>query len=202
MDLENILDELLSDPVSFTTMLCYRSYSEIDMDILSQTGSVIVLSKNKMQGQLPVWRALYDVAIESDTMVLSATPSKPAAQGMIGSIKDEIARSQLDRSQWGIERMTRNEIEFDNGSRIKSVAIGEHIQNAPDNIRGYAPDLLIVNDWTGQDKQIPQETKEDVLAPMTTVTETDLWINATDVQDDKIFDAAYRNGAFVKKLDL
>lgn len=201
METKTIAEKIEDNAATFAVTMFYRSQTEMHEDVLDQDGNVILLSRNKRQGLHTTWRVLYDALTKNDTDVLITTPNPAAAHGSILSIEDEIERSPFEQSLFDFERTTDSSIQFGNGSRITAKAIGGTVSNAPANIRGHAPDLLVINDWTEEGHRIPESTKSDVLAPMLEVGEADLWLNARDVQDDALFEWAFDNGVYVERTD-
>lgn len=198
MDAEKLLEAVTEDAASFAATMFYRDLSDMRTDVLSQDGNVILVSKGKMQGKHELWRAMYEATIRSDTLVLRAVPNPPSARGFHQLIHDEIDRSPFSKDVWGVERSTETEIEFDNGSRIKSVAVGP--ENGENRLRGFAPDLLIVNDFDEEGYEMDEQVKGMVLRPMYDATNADMWINMTEFECDCLVDAVLQDGVYVAEM--
>ena len=121
------------------------------------------------------WIALHKAITREGAMVLITAKSRRQATELFNQIKEELriaeSNNSLTETDFGITRDTRTEINFDNGSRIKVVPIG----NDGSNIRTYSADVIIVDEAAFIDEQVFQE----VLTPMLAVTDGDFVIIST-----------------------
>jgi len=198
MDGKTLTEAITGDAATFASTMFYRNKADMETDVLEHDGSVVLASKAKMNGTHDIWRAMYEAHTNDESLVLFVTPNMPAARGTILQIGDEMDRCPFPPEVWGVERSTKYEIEFSNGSRIKA----HHTQDerGSDRLRGYKPDLLVVDNWEEEGFEISDEVKKQVLLPML-YDETDLWLNDTHVRDDKMTNAAFELGAFVKQME-
>jgi len=198
MDGKTLTDAITGDAATFASTMFYRDLAHMEVDVLEHDGSVVLASSAKMNGTHDIWRAMYEAHTTDEALVLFVTPNMPAARGTILQIEDDMERCPFPPEVWGVQRSTKYEVEFSNGSRIKA----HHTQDemGADKLRGYKPDLLVVDNWTEEGYEIGEEIKEQVLLPML-YDETDLWINDTEVGTDEMTKAAFRLGAFVKQME-
>lgn len=104
------------------------------------------------------WMALHAAVSNFNYQVLITAPSQRQSTELFNQVKKEIRLSDISDDGWGIERMTRTEINFTSGSRIKVVPLGTD----GSNVRGFGADMLIVDEAAFVDGDIFRE----VLAPM------------------------------------
>lgn len=107
------------------------------------------------------WLALWYAATHADAEVLITAKAQRQSTELFNQVKKDIRKSKLDDDAWGVTRSTRTEINFDNGSRIKCLPVG----NDGSNIRGFGTDLLIAD----ESAFIKDEIFKEVLAPMLAV---------------------------------
>jgi hypothetical protein len=195
---ETVLDELKQNTATFIATMCYRNMADMEEDVLNHEGNVVLTSKHKQTGKHGIWRALHETVTEPGTEILLVSPNPPGARGAILLIEDELERAPFAQEVWGVERTSKTEINFDNGSRIISHHVGDEDGN--NRIRGYKPDLLVVDNWAEEGYEISEQTKEEVLLPML-MGDTDLWINDVQVSNDALTQAAISEGAYVKQMD-
>lgn len=198
MDGKTLTEAITGDAATFATTMFYRDKADMETDVLEHDGSVVLASEAKMNGKHDVWRAMYEAHTNYESFTLLVSPNMPAARGTILTIEDELERCPFPSNVWGVERSTKYEIEFSNGSRIKAVHTQD--ERGSDRLRGYKPDLLVVDNWEEEGYEISDEIKEQVLLPML-YDKTDLWINDTEVGSDEMTKAAFRLGAFVKQME-
>lgn len=198
MDTETVLDELEQNTAAFITTMCYREMDEMETDVLNHDGHVIVANKNKHVGSHGIWRALHEAVTGSNTEILLVSPNPAGTRGSLLLIEDELDRAPFSNDVWGLQRSTRTTIEFENGSRIKSHHAGG--EDGADRIRGYKPDLLVVDNWTEGGYEITDGVRTEVLLPMLATDDTDLWINDVKIRDDPLTNAALSDGAYVKRM--
>lgn len=199
MDGETITDAVTGDAATFASTMFYRDIADMETDVLEHDGSVVLASEAKMNGSHDIWRAMYECHSNEDTLVLMVSPHVPSARGVMLLIEDEMDRCPFPQDVWGVERTTDYEIEFSNGSRIKSVHTNDR---ATDRLRGCAPDLIVVDNWVEEGFSISEKTITDVIVPMLGVADADLWVNCLDVNhNDTLIDVALDMGAYVKRMD-
>lgn len=106
------------------------------------------------------WLALWKAVTYPGAEVLITAKSQRQSMELFNQVQTEMRSSEIADDQWGVVRSTRTEINFDNGSRIIALPVG----NTGENIRGYGgPDnMIIVDEAAFIDDSIFQE----VLAPM------------------------------------
>lgn len=200
MDSETILDELHNDAATFISTLCYRDIADVDAEVVNHDGNVVLISEHKQGGKQSLWRALHECVTEPETEVLFVSPNPAGAQGVILLIEDELKRGPFGTDIWGVKRTSKTEIEFENGSRIVSHHAGD--DDGDRCIRGFHPDLLVVDTWEEEGYQISDKTKLQVLVPMLT-GDNDIWVHDTFLDSaDPLIEAAVTEGAYVKQLDL
>lgn len=200
MDGKAITDAVTEDAATFASTMFYRDMSDMETDVLEHDGSVVLASENKMNGRHDIWRAMYECHSEPETFVLFVTPHVPSARGNTLLIEDELERCPFDHDVWGVVRTTDYEIEFDNGSRIKSVHTNSSTKT--DRLRGHNPDLIVVDNWVEEGFSLTEEAITDVIIPMLGVGDADLWLNCLRVDhSDTLTQVAFDNGAFVKQMD-
>lgn len=199
MDGETLTDAITEDAAMFTATMFYRDWADIETDVLQHDGSVVLTSGYKMNGTHDVWRAMYEAHTNSDTLILFVVPNMAAARGTVLQIQDEMERCPFPDSVWGIERSTEYEVEFSNGSLIKAFHVQDSTAGA--KLRGYNPDLLVVDNWVEEGVEISDKIEEEVLVPMTITDDTDVWINDTTLSDDQITNAVLQQGAYVKQME-
>jgi phage FluMu gp28-like protein len=114
------------------------------------------VGKSRTAAWLGLWKAVTYPGAE----VLITAKSQRQSMELFNQIQTEMRSSDIADDQWGVVRSTRTEINFDNGSRIIALPVG----NTGENIRGYGgPDnMIIVDEAAFIDDSIFQE----VLAPM------------------------------------
>jgi hypothetical protein len=199
MDGKTLTEAVTGDAATFAATMFYRGTAHMEADVLEHDGSVVLASEGKMNGKHDVWRAMYECHTNDGALVLMVTPHSPSARGNMLLIEDELDRCPFPQDVWGIERSTKYEIEFSNGSRIKTVHMQD--ENGQARLRGYHPDLLVVDNWEEEGYEVDDETKEQILLPMM-VSDTDLWVNDVQVDSsDTMTQAAFGQGAYVKQMD-
>lgn len=106
------------------------------------------------------WLALWKSVTYPGAEVLITAKSQRQSMELFNQVQTEMRSSDIGEDQWGVVRSTRTEVNFDNGSRIIALPVG----NTGENIRGYGgPDnMIIVDEAAFIDDSIFQE----VLAPM------------------------------------
>lgn len=199
MDDQTLFDELTADTATFIATMCYRNMSDMHTDMLNHDGHVVFARPDKRDGTHALWRALHEAIVEGDTDILVVSPNPAGAKGAILIIEDELDRAPFAPDVWGVEQSSQTQISFGNGSRIKSVHAGDG--DGDKRLRGYRPDLLIVDNWEEENYQIDETVMAETLLPMFQTGEVDVWINDIEVGDDPLTRAVLRDGAYVMSLD-
>lgn len=109
------------------------------------------------------WKALWYAITHAEAEVLLTAKTQRQSMELFRQIKSEIRRSKAENDEWGIQRETRTEVNFSNGSRIVCLPLGRD----GSNIRGYGADLLIVDEAA----YVPEEIFQEVLMPFLAVGE-------------------------------
>lgn len=198
MDGEALTEAIARDASTFAATMFYRDQSHMETDVLDHDGSVVLASENKMNGKHDIWRAMYETHTNDDSMVLFVTPHIPSARGTISLIEDEIGRCPFPTDVFGIERQSKYEIEFSNGSRIK--VVHDQDEDAIERLRGYHPELLVVDNWEEEGYRIGEDVKTQVLLPMLTM-DSNVWINDVGIRNDVLTQAAFEQGAYIKQME-
>lgn len=107
------------------------------------------------------WYALWKAITYSGSEILITAKAQRQSMELFNQVKKEIRMSDMTKEQWGVARDTRTQIEFQNGSRIVCLPVGQD----GSNIRGYGTDLVIVDEAAF----IKDEIFQEVLAPMLAV---------------------------------
>jgi len=200
MDGEAITESVTGDAATFAATMFYRNKGDMETDVLEHDGSVVLASSNKMNGTHDVWRAMYECHSNEDTLVLFVSPHVPSARGVMLLIEDEMDRCPFPQDVWGVERTTDYEIEFSNGSKIKSVHTSDSM--GADRLRGYHPDLVVVDNWTEEGHSVSEDAITQVIVPMLGSADADLWVNDTNIDpNETLIDVAFDMGAYVKHMD-
>ena len=109
------------------------------------------------------WKALWYAITHAEAEVLLTAKTQRQSMELFRQIKSEIRQSEAENDEWGIQRETRTEVNFSNGSRIVCLPLGRD----GSNIRGYGADLLIVDEAA----YVPEEIFQEVLMPFLAVGE-------------------------------
>jgi len=109
------------------------------------------------------WKALWYAITHTEAEVLLTAKTQRQSMELFRQIKSEIRQSEAENHEWGIQRETRTEVNFSNGSRIVCLPLGRD----GSNIRGYGADLLIVDEAA----YVPEEIFQEVLMPFLAVGE-------------------------------
>jgi len=109
------------------------------------------------------WKALWYAITHAEAEVLLTAKTQRQSMELFRQIKSEMRGSKAESDEWGIQRETRTEINFSNGSRIVCLPLGRD----GSNIRGYGADLLIVDEAA----YVPEEIFQEVLMPFLAVGE-------------------------------
>jgi hypothetical protein len=107
------------------------------------------------------WYALWRAVTYPGSEILITAKAQRQSMELFNQVKKEIRTSDISKEQWGLEKDTRTEIHFQNGSRIVCLPVGRD----GSNIRGYGTDLVIVDEAAFVKDSIFQE----VLSPMLAV---------------------------------
>lgn len=107
------------------------------------------------------WFALWKAVTYPGSEILITAKAQRQSMELFNQVKKEMRISEISNEDWGVEKDTRTEIHFANGSRIVCLPVGRD----GSNIRGYGTDLVIVDEAAFVKDEIFQE----VLAPMLAV---------------------------------
>lgn len=123
------------------------------------------------KSRMCAWRGLHKAVTSPDTQTLITAPTQRQSSELFAQVKKEMSISPIPEAQWQIERETRTQIKFANGSRIICLPTG----NDGSTIRGYTADLIIVDEAAFIDREI----YEDVLEPMLATTDGTMILAST-----------------------
>lgn len=131
------------------------------------------------------WKALHAVATRPGATIFLTAPTQNQAMELSRQVHKEINEAEIPKDYWGIEKDTKSEIEFQNGSRLLFWTSGTE----GGNIRGLTVDCLIIDEAAFIDDQIYY----DVLTPMTATTDEDIYLFSTPHGTTGFFYEAYEN---------
>ena len=114
------------------------------------------------------WYALWKAVTYPGSEILITAKAQRQSMELFNQVKKEMRVSEISNDDWGVEKDTRTEIHFGNGSRIVCLPVGRD----GSNIRGYGTDLVIVDEAAFVKDEIFQE----VLAPMLAVGDNNEFI--------------------------
>lgn len=135
-------------------------YQEEFMDNQSNR-KIAACGRQVGKSTMAAWLALWNAVTHGNNEVLITAKAQRQSMELFNEVKSQMRHSAVSEKQWGVERSTRTEINFDNGSRILSLPVGRD----GSNIRGYSSDFLIVDEAAF----IPDEIFQEVLSPMLAV---------------------------------
>jgi hypothetical protein len=182
-----LYNQIEADVAAFTYALAGRV---VDSETAVNADHHVVLeSENGMFGSDDVYRALYTAVTEPDSLVLFVAPVDMQSMGAISAARSVIDESQID--VWGVTRRTDTEIEFENGSRIKSVTMDD----SGNSIRGFAPDFMAI---TERNMVVDGNVVRDVIKTLLDTHDTSIWLNTEDVSDSTLASALFDRGAYVE----
>jgi hypothetical protein len=107
------------------------------------------------------WYALWRAVTYNGSEILITAKAQRQSMELFNQVKKEMRISDATDEEWGVEKDTRTEIHFYNGSRIVCLPVGRD----GSNIRGYGTDLVIVDEAAF----IKDEIFQEVLSPMLAV---------------------------------
>lgn len=128
------------------------------------------------------WQALHHAVTNPGSTVLITAPSLRQSAMLFKTLRSEMAESGFDDGLWGVSRDTQTILEFDNNSEIYCLPVGQD----GSNIRGYSPNLVVLDEAAFMDDTIFQ----DVLMPSLFATGGDLVLTSTPWGTSGFF---YRN---------
>lgn len=117
------------------------------------------------------WYALWKAVTYPGSEILITAKAQRQSMELFNQVKKEMRTSDISNEGWGVEKDTRTEIHFENGSRIVCLPVGRD----GSNIRGYGTDLVIVDEAAFVKDEIFQE----VLSPMLAVGENEFILLST-----------------------
>ncbi len=117
------------------------------------------------------WYALWKAVTYPGSEILITAKAQRQSMELFNQVKKEMRQSEISNEDWGVQKDTRTEIHFENGSRIVCLPVGRD----GSNIRGYGTDLVIVDEAAFVKDEIFQE----VLAPMLAVGENEFILLST-----------------------
>lgn len=155
-------NSLLSKPSAFTQTLIGVEPFEYQKEFLDADSDrrVFVAGRRVGKSRCASWLSLWYAVTHKNAEVLLTAKAQRQSMELFNQIKKEIKNSDIPKSEWGIPRQTRTELEFDNGSRIVCLPVGRD----GSNIRGYGADLLIVDEAAFINDEIFQEVLSPFLA--------------------------------------
>jgi len=117
------------------------------------------------------WYALWKAVTYPGSEILITAKAQRQSMELFNQVKKEMRISEISSTKWGVQKDTRTEIHFGNGSRIVCLPVGRD----GSNIRGYGTDLVIVDEAAFVKNEIFQE----VLSPMLAVGENEFILLST-----------------------
>lgn len=117
------------------------------------------------------WYALWKAVTYPGSEILITAKAQRQSMELFNQVKKEMRISDISNADWGVEKDTRTEIHFENGSRIVCLPVGRD----GSNIRGYGTDLVIVDEAAFVKDEIFQE----VLSPMLAVGDNEFILLST-----------------------
>lgn len=195
-DENSVIGAIESSASTFCEMVFHHDRRDISNEVVDHDGNVVLAAKNKGFNRQELLRVLYECMTSPGTEALILSPNPAGARGTVLLIEDEFDRSALTESELGVERISETQIKFINGSRILSYAIGNGDEH---KVRGYAPDMLVVDLYEEEGFEISDEAIKNVLLPM--VSTATVWTLDTEVHNDNLLTRSLLNdGALVKYM--
>jgi len=132
---------------------------------------VFVAGRQVGKSRTASWMALHHAVTHPGSLVLVTADALRQSSELFSQLQSEINNSGLADEQWGIERSTQTEIEFEHDSRIKVVPTGRN----GNKIRGFTADLIIIDEAAFVEDSIFKE----VIEPMTLVSKGTIVLSST-----------------------
>jgi hypothetical protein len=180
MGIEAVLSNVKDVPSVGIQMFFDADLSDEEEQLLNTDGHRIVLGETNWRNKLLSYSALYDALTYDNTDVISVTPFYDMSVGTISMIDDVITDSSIDSDEIVVQS-ENTFIEFENGSRIKSITVNS---SQTEKYRGHAPDHLYIDDVIAGGQSISQSTYEETLMPSIELSDGDVWISADYVNED------------------
>lgn len=184
--LSEIVEDATESPAVFAEHFLNADPKEID-GRLEQKGDVISANDGDfIKGGAMVYRSLWEAVTNSDTTVLIIVNSQTRAKLAINDIGNVIPTVVAD----SIERETKTDIQFDNGSMIVASGVGRN----GERIRGYSPDMCAINNHA---PSVTDEIIDEVILPQ--IRWSSVWLRGNPRSRDNLTDHVLQEGAYVKK---
>lgn len=155
-------EKLLDSPTYFVEHYIGEEPFDYQKDFMDNPNDrkAFVSGRRVGKSRTASWLALWKAVTHAGAEVLITAKSQRQSMELFNQIQTEMRSSNIADDQWGVTRSTRTEINFDNGSRIIALPVG----NTGENIRGYGgPDNMIIVDEAAF---IKDEIFQEVLSPM------------------------------------
>lgn len=139
-------ERILNEPSYFVEHFIGAEPTEYQKQFLDcgENRRLFVAGRRVGKSLSSAWLALWYALTHKNGEVLITARAQRQSMNLFRTIKDEISDSNLDDAAWdsSIDRKTRTEINFSNGSIIKCLPVGRD----GSTIRGEGADLLIVDE--------------------------------------------------------
>jgi hypothetical protein len=185
--LSKLYEQMNEDVASFTYAMAGRVVD--DERAVNTDDHVVLEAEDNMHGMDDVYRGLHTAVSENDQLVLFAAFEDMESFGAIAAVRSIIDESSINN--WGVTRRSDTEIEFENGSRIKSITLDED----GNSIRGYRPDFFSINDTY---IHLSDDFVAEVIGPMMAAHDTEIWLNTNDIGNSNLAELLFRDGAYVR----
>lgn len=176
-DLEDLSDrrlrELREKPSVFVQEIIGVDPFDYQTDVLDSGSDRIAFVSGRQVGKSRTasWYALHFALTNPESTVLITAPTQNQSSELFKQVRKEMRMSKISDEQWGADRTTRTEIEFNNSSRILCRTTGD----TGDNIRGLTTDLIVVDEAAFIDDEIYFQA----LLPMLATTDGSLVLLST-----------------------
>lgn len=157
--------KLLDSPTYFVEHYLGEEPFDYQQDFMDHDSErkAFVSGRRVGKSRTAAWLALWKAITYAGAEVLVTAKAQRQSMELFNQIQTEMRTSDIPEDQWGVTRSTRTEINFDNGSRIIALPVGQD----GSNIRGYGSqeNMIIVDEAAFINDSIFQE----VLSPMMAV---------------------------------
>ena len=184
---EGDVDLLRTKPSKFVEVVLGKEPFGYQQEVIDAESDRIAFVSGRQVGKSKTasWYALHHALTNPGNTTLITAPTRRQSSELFKKMKKEIAGSAIPDDLWGISRQTRTVIEFDNGSRVLCLPAGED----GSNIRGYAADLIIVDEAAF----IPDEVFYQALLPMLATTDGTMLLLSTPFGSSGFLYDAFHN---------
>ncbi len=144
--------KLREDPALFVEKVIGKEPYPYQEKFLNSDSDRKVFVAGRQVGKTTVetWEAIHDFATKPGTTVLFIAPTQRQVFNFMEKLKAEISEWIKNPDEYGLEYITKSEIEGTNGSRI----MGLPAANKGETIRGYTADTIIVDEAAFVDDEV------------------------------------------------